>query len=422
MISAVAARKKALAAQQDLTNPLQGFEIVSPPHTPSPVSTPSPRPTSKRKSTAQGPNTIRKTKKKKIKHEKARYFAPEDSFVQQDDMIVIDEDSSEDSDSGIDEIERGSPAVVAPPKITTIKQTSSSKGKRAWSPSRPLRDSSDEEMDDVEDEPYVQGIQVPVQHVEEHPLLSTFEPNWNNNIFALSPEEAGLLESSSPVGDTAVVIFLNLGETISLLGTYAMNVMHGYVRFAGVILPPSKTTHNVFAPRCSPVPALQCVQSNEKGSDSTPTFIPARLRPSLKAECAVVTLRELRTGVEGLGRVCRIFDGVFEASRWHRNDPSPDLGLTGVRMVEILNNIFCAPFVNFVTTARTSTKRHPTIYFPSFVGRVAVSHLPHGTAWSWHKRCPKCCVFCERTQKNRQEYVFSDTDQSPLDKVGLYVC
>src|ERR1700692_115755 len=115
MLSAVAARKAALAARQDTTDSLVRPEIVSPPPTPSPVSTPPSKPVSKRKPSAQVSNTSRKAKKKKIRHEKTRYFAPVDSFVQQDDVIVIDGNNSEESDSEEDEIEEGSP----PPASTS---------------------------------------------------------------------------------------------------------------------------------------------------------------------------------------------------------------------------------------------------------------------------------------------------------------
>jgi polynucleotide 5'-hydroxyl-kinase GRC3/NOL9 len=340
MLSAVAARKAALAAHQDLTKPLPSPKVVSPPPTPTPAS---PKKTvSKRKPPAQVPNTSsRKAKKTKTKHEKARYFAADDAFVQQDDVIVVDEDSSE---SEADEImDQDDSLFAGSSKPVVFQRPTTSKDKRAWSPSHLLQDSSDESMDDGEDEPFVQNIPITTSLPraiveEERPLLSSFEPNWNNNIFALSPAEISSLESSNLVGDSAIVIILTPGETLSLLGAYALTVMYGSVYLAGVTLHSSQTIHHVFAPRCSPVPALQCFQSNGKTRDPKPVSLPGRVHPFLNADCAVVVLRKLCTGVEGLGRVCRTFEGVFEPSRWHRNDSAPDLGLTGVRMVQFNPN------------------------------------------------------------------------------------
>jgi polynucleotide 5'-hydroxyl-kinase GRC3/NOL9 len=348
MLSAVAARKAALAARQDTTDSLVRPEIVSPPPTPSPVSTPPSKPVSKRKPSAQVSNTSRKAKKKKIRHEKTRYFAPVDSFVQQDDVIVIDENNPEESDSEEDEIEEGGPPPASTSKSVIFKKPSLSKGNRGWSPSNPLQDSSDEEVDDGEEEPFIPDTPVPMKAprptFEERTPLSTFKPKWNSNIFALSSEEMGFLESSSPIADSAIGIILPLGETLTLLGTYALNVIHGSVSLGGVTLFPSRHTHHVFAPRCSPVLVLQCVQSNGIKSNPIATSITDRLRPFSMADCAIVVLREFSTGVEGLGRVCRTFDGVFEPSRWHRGDTVPDLGLTGIRMVQTLYNSVCGTF------------------------------------------------------------------------------
>jgi polynucleotide 5'-hydroxyl-kinase GRC3/NOL9 len=339
MLSAVAARKAALAAHQDLAKPLVRPGVVSPPPTPSPVSTPPPQLVSKRKPTAQAPNPSRKAKKKKIKHEKPRYFAAEDSFVKQDDIIAIDEDNSDDSEDEGDVIELDDPLPDTSSKSTIFEKPASSKGKRTWSPSRPLQDSSDEETDDGEDEANISDTPIAIRPpravvVEERPLLSTFELNWNNNAFVLSSAETELLESSTLVGNSTIAIVMTPGETLCLLGTYALIVLHGSVYLAGVTLTPSRTTHHVFASRCSAVPALRCLQTNGKTRDPVTTSLPERLHPFLQADCAIVVLRELRTGVDGLGRVCRTFDGVFEPSRWHRNDIVPDLGLTGIRMVK----------------------------------------------------------------------------------------
>lgn len=332
MLSAVAARKAAEAARQDLRT-LVDPEIVAPPPMPPSASTPPLKTISKRKPSAQVQNPSRKAKKKKTGHEKARYFAPEDSFVKQDDVIAIDEDSYQPSDIEDDEMELG-----GPPSLDSI--IPSTKGTQASSPSHSLQDSSDEEMDHGEDEPCIHDTPTttgpPKAAVEERPMsamLSTFEPRWNSNIFVLSSAETEFLEPSTFVTDLAVALVMMPDDTLSLLGTYALTVIHGSISLAGVTLLPSQRTHSIFAPRCSPIPALRCLQSNAKTLSSIPTTLAERLHLSLKQDCSIVVLRALSTGVDGLGRVCRVFDGVFEPSRWHRNANVPDLGLTGVHMV-----------------------------------------------------------------------------------------
>jgi polynucleotide 5'-hydroxyl-kinase GRC3/NOL9 len=362
MLSAVAARKAALAAHQGLTTPPVGPEILSSSATPSRLSTTPPQHASKRKPSTQGPNQPGKAKKKKTKHKEARYFAVEDSFVQQDDVIVINNDDSEES---VPEIDSDDP-LLPPSKAIMVERSARSKTKPPWSPVLPLQDSSDEEVGDSEDEPYTPKINSPPRATieEERGLLSTFEPRWNSNVFSFSSAEIRFLESSSLFGDSTSVIVMTPGDSLSLLGTYALTVIHGSIYLAGVTLTPSETTHHVFSPRCSPVPALHCLQCNKKPRD--PTLLPDRLHPFLKADCAILAFRDLRTGVDGLGRVCRTFEDVFEPSRWHRNEVVPDLGLTGVRMVHFsvvslragYSHCYDSSYMNIETSSRLSFHRH----------------------------------------------------------------
>jgi polynucleotide 5'-hydroxyl-kinase GRC3/NOL9 len=58
--------------------------------------------------------------------------------------------------------------------------------------------------------------------------------------------------------------------------------------------------------------------------------IPAQITSSIDEGDVVIVLQELRTGIEGLGRVMRIFEGVF-----HQADPEGalDIPLGGVHLV-----------------------------------------------------------------------------------------
>ena len=320
MLSAVAARK----AKQQTAQP---SSITAPTPKPASTTTPTPSPelSSKRKTSNQTPHP-RKTKK--TKHEKGpRYFADavEDSFVQQDDLIIVDhEDSS--SESGL-ELE-----VPAPAKPLVLK------GPRAWSPSRPIPDSSDEESEIDDERPFslFKTPQIPAV-VDEHLELSTFIPNHHTNTFHLSPSELSSLRLPQSEGKT-VLLIMGPSERLSLLGTYKLVVLHGQIEIAGVSLSPSKKVHHVFAPRCSPIPSIQCIPSSYPPSFS----LPSQIRSELGEGSAVILLQELRTNIESLGQIVNIFSGVFEPSRWYKKQKQDitDLGIEGVRVVRTSHSHF----------------------------------------------------------------------------------
>lgn len=170
-------------------------------------------------------------------------------------------------------------------------------------------------------------------------LLSTFEPKWDQNAFTLSSAEIQFLESSGVTDESNAMLVLTLGETLSLLGTYALTLVHGSITIAGVMLNPSLKSHHIFAPRSSPVPVIQALQYIGQQATAIHSSFPEVMHPFLKNDCAILVLQELRTGIQGLGRVCRIFDGVFQPSRWHRNDSALDLGITGAYMVTTISNL-----------------------------------------------------------------------------------
>ena len=233
-------------------------------------------------------------------------------------MVADHEDLSSDDMSGL-ELEVPTPAE---PLL--------SKGPQAWSPSRPIPDSSDEEaeIDDERPSSPFKAPRIPV--VDEHLELSTFKPNHDTNTFHLSPSELSSLPLPQSEGKT-VFLIMEPSEKLSLLGTYKLVVLHGEVEIAGVSLSPSKEVHHVFAPRCSPVPSIQCIPSF-----SPPSFpLPPQIHSKLGDGSAVLLLQEFRTNIENLGRIVNTFNGVFEPSRWYKQQRQQitDLGMEGVRIV-----------------------------------------------------------------------------------------
>ncbi|KAI0717546.1 hypothetical protein C8T65DRAFT_707168 [Cerioporus squamosus] len=283
MLSAVAARKARLAQSQAQNTPAASTSASPPPSQTKqkapPPSTSQKPPSSKRKASAATGGTA---SKKKRREQPTRYFAQAnaDAFKAQDDLIVVDES---DGESSLSSLESPGEKVVAV---------------RAWSPSAPLPDSSDEDADDG-DEPVVLDfpLSAPLEHVPAPSALSSFEPALDQNVF----------RECSVRGVKSTVLLLRSGETVALLGTYTLAVLRGTITLAGVQLSAGDTSHPVYAPRSSP-----------RVADASPNFD------------AVVMLQELHTGIDGLGRICRTFDACFAPARWHRSLARFDLGLDTV--------------------------------------------------------------------------------------------
>ncbi|KAF9457216.1 hypothetical protein BDZ94DRAFT_1176032 [Collybia nuda] len=202
---------------------------------------------------------------------------------------------------------------------------------RRWSPSAPLMDSSDEgESDGAPDD----TLEVPAQPMKK-PLhiLSNLHPTPNENIFFLTPDEVNAIDLSSLIPTLpATIIALGFKETVCLLGTYRFCVLQGSVACSGVVLSPSPRIHRVFAPRSSPLPILE----GAIGKDSIAGLnlkLPPRLRPLAQAPATLLLIQELNTGVKGLGRICRTFNGVFEPSRWQKDETLGSLQLPGVYLI-----------------------------------------------------------------------------------------
>jgi polynucleotide 5'-hydroxyl-kinase GRC3/NOL9 len=313
MLSAVAARKAALAAQSAQTPEL----LV-----PSGSGTTSPKPPlpknggSKRKPSSQKTHAATK-KSRKLKPFEKSNPRPVDAFKEQVDVIVVDSEG-EDSDSAMSVLDDSEQEPISQPSKKSLE-------KRAWSPSRPV-DSSEEddsEPGDVANSapldlsslfPHLHRAQE--EQRDEGRVLSTFKVAVDENLFYLNEEEL----SSLGLSGAGCLVALNTGETLCLLGACTLTVLHGSVTVFGTTLSASFTTYPIYAPRSSPLPIIE--PSNEIKSVLPSRNLPPRLR-DLPLSKTVILIRELKTNVEGLGNICRTFDGAFQPSGWQRSSTNP---------------------------------------------------------------------------------------------------
>ncbi|KAH7888207.1 hypothetical protein F5I97DRAFT_964674 [Phlebopus sp. FC_14] len=307
MLSAVAARKAAKAAAAASAAP-----SPRPPSPPSSSSIPEERnepieKPPKRKPRASANATSRpKPKRTKIAPPVAktnvRYFNDENpkSAAENDrcaDVVAVsdsDSDSSAENDfeMKLDDVQQIGISNAFP----------STQSKRAWSPSRPIADSSDEE----EPSGSVSFALPPQPTKVESAILSTFRPVHEQNIWLLA-------ESESPCNQKSVILLINPNESVALVGAYTITVLQGRISLLGATLTPSSTRYRVFAPRSSPIPVLSWVEAPDDLTQSAVFSLPSTIRPHPKH--TVILLQPLKTGVEGLGRICRVFDGDFKPPR-----------------------------------------------------------------------------------------------------------
>ena len=308
MISAVAARKAALAAQKP---PIEESGSTSIP--PIPPSTPA-RVNPKRKSSLQKTQP----EKKKLKLKSKSKQSSTDVFKEQEDIIVMDfgesseEDMSEVSDRVFDNGQE-----------------------KAWSPNRSVGDSSEDSME-VDGEGASQldissffNNKAHQEDLDENRLLSTFQPSPDQNMFFLTAEEKSILNLS----DRATLIALDAQDSLCLLGTCNLTILHGSVTLCGITLLASSTTHPIYAPRSSPLPVIRA--SLKPTSLLKPETLSPRLLKVLEFK-AIIILQELRTNVEDLGSMCRSFEGVFEPTKWQQSVASEPFEIPGLYMVRII--------------------------------------------------------------------------------------
>ncbi|CAA7268693.1 unnamed protein product [Cyclocybe aegerita] len=316
MISAVAARKAALAAKTQSEPQLPIPESITPP----PPQPPLPNGSQKRKSTAQKQKPQKKARKLKP-FEKSNGPRPTehvvDVFKDQTDVIVLQSDSDDESDDAMSVLgESDKEPVVAAEK-------------RTWSPSAPMDVSSDEESLDEN----VTGLDTSTlfphprrsRQTEEIVSASTFRPALDRNMFYLTEQEA----PDMGMGEKGTLLCLNAEDSLCLLGACHLTVLHGSIHLFGATLRPSPRQYPIYAPRSSLLPVLTA--SGDSSSGLKVEKLPPRLQ-RLAQFPAVIFLQELNTGVEGLGLICRTFEGVFEPSRWYDGKKS-QFNIAGLHMV-----------------------------------------------------------------------------------------
>ncbi|KAH0839489.1 hypothetical protein J3R83DRAFT_302 [Lanmaoa asiatica] len=330
MLSAVAARKAAKAATETPVAPSSKPTSLPPSQSPSPkpatASKSVNKATSKRKPRANaGPS---KNKKAKVAHapakpdRNARYFDPGNlSNVRHE--VTADQSTSKievstesDSSSGEEmEIEMEIPPPVGLSSISVTRT------KRTWSPSRPMLDSSDDEEPGPSGSVYLASSLIQSTSRKPEPLpLSTFHPVPDHNIYLVP-------ESEYATSGMARILVLQPNETLALVGTYSFCVLQGSLSLLGVTLSPSNTKHVVFAPRSSPIPILSWATLDRQGSCTFP--IPIAIRQQAKTTAILIEYAD--TGVEGLGRICKVFENVFKPFR--ESDAVPGVDLPRIHII-----------------------------------------------------------------------------------------
>ncbi|KAF8554649.1 hypothetical protein OG21DRAFT_1412116 [Imleria badia] len=202
--------------------------------------------------------------------------------------------------------------VPPPVGLTSIPVT---KTKRAWSPSRPISDSSDDDEADPSGSFDPASYVASSTSIKPEPLaLSTFRPVPDSNVYPV-------LENEYATTGKARILVLQPNETLAFVGTYSFCVLQGSLSLLGVTLSPSNTKHIVFAPRSSPIPILSWATLDRQGSCTFP--IPPCIRQQAKATAILIEYAD--TGVEGLGRICRVFENVFKPPRESDAVPGVDL-------------------------------------------------------------------------------------------------
>ena len=195
---------------------------------------------------------------------------------------------------------------------------------------------------------------------DENRLLSTFEPSPGHNTFFVTAEEQSKLNLSHK----ATLIALNAQDSLCLLGTCNLTILHGSITLCGITLIASSTKHPIYAPRSSPLPVIRV--SSKTASGLQPEALPPRLVKILEFK-TVVILQELRTNVEDLGRICRSFDSVFEPTRWQKSVTNQPFGISGLYMARTIHlfSQFLCTIDNSALLGYAANQRCPPLYFAS---------------------------------------------------------
>ncbi|KZV97653.1 hypothetical protein EXIGLDRAFT_746955 [Exidia glandulosa HHB12029] len=206
MISAIAARKAAAAAlaAQPIQSAVPETTSPLPSSSRTPPATPLPTPPSPGKKRKQPDSTRPKERVAAPKRQKSRTSdtAPPSATIAAPTPAAP-----------------VTPVAAAPPLVR--------RQKRAFSPSRPLSDSSDDDGDDSAE--VVAHEEPPAADVQMDDTLSTYRPTLSQNLFALEPDERSELAPS----DGSYLAIMHAPERLSLVGTVSLVVLQGTITLDG---------------------------------------------------------------------------------------------------------------------------------------------------------------------------------------------
>ncbi|TFK16448.1 hypothetical protein FA15DRAFT_761413, partial [Coprinopsis marcescibilis] len=265
-----------------------------------------------------------------------RYFSVgEDGFKMQSDVIELGSSESESESGSESESEGGSvdAGVDEDDGVVFVPVG----GRRRFGAGRESAGSSsaEEAMDvDVDFGPATSANAVVAGQKlqeEEAETLSTFRPVEGENVFGISAAEATAL--GLPDASATTLVLLPAHETLCLLGTFGLGVVHGCVDLFGVRVgvEGGVRVHRVFAPSSAPLPVLKAAFAHKRSRGGGHVLdrsvfgaLPLSVRSVVQPEDpfwkagVVIAVQTLRTGVERLGVVCRPFEDVFRPSRWQK--------------------------------------------------------------------------------------------------------
>ncbi|KAF9530882.1 hypothetical protein CPB83DRAFT_849803 [Crepidotus variabilis] len=304
MLSAVAARKaaKAPATSSTITGNTSGQKSQSS------TSSSSPKQRSKRASQLQKTrlNTKKARKLKPFEQPNGTKFA-DDLFKSQTDVIPVEMEYDEMSMSE-DLLD------VAETEAKVLHGSASSEDESM---------SEDSRMDVATLFPQLSQA---AQHSEDNRQLTTWEPIADLNLFFLDRDESHALGLAGP---TTLVCFRE-EESLCVLGTCQIAIVIGAVELCGLVLQEGPHQYPIFAPRSAPLPVFR--QRSSTTPNRTFRDLPARVNGIANFK-TVIAIWESVTGVEGLGKVCKNFGGIFEPSRWQQSVAHRPFGIDGLFMI-----------------------------------------------------------------------------------------
>ncbi|TEB28533.1 hypothetical protein FA13DRAFT_1755845 [Coprinellus micaceus] len=338
MISAVAARKAALAKSQGATPTTEpqssrqssAQEEASSSKRKSPGSEPQGHSSRQKRAKLKEKEAKQKRVHKKPAKEKSskplskgqRYFAessipPHDQFQNGGDVIDLESDSISGSDASRTFNVRleGEAEDLLSSEVDSEEEEASKRSHRG--------DSMDVDITQI-------NLSTPFPHIatslpsnHQNTPLSTFQPAIDENLFSLLGEEVSQLKippspsSSHTHSPQSALVLLGPHETLCLLGTCNLTVLHGSISILGSTLYPSTDSHRI-CPQVVTYPRHSMLLHQDKRILVRDVDLPSRISidDDIRRHGAVFLLQKLRTGIEGLGKICRPFLNAFQPPKW----------------------------------------------------------------------------------------------------------